>query len=131
MAGRALPTASVSTGRRGQAWTVPCFSFGLRSKGGLMSISLRKRASMGRGICRAMNCHSSKPALLKGKSSVYARAAARAYTDDFPLSKAGLLEWQFIALQIPLPIEALFRSEIDINPPFDRSPKEKQGTVHA
>jgi hypothetical protein len=57
--------------------------------------------------------------------------AARAYTDDFPLSKAGLLEWQFIALQIPLPIEALFRSEIDINPPFDRSPKEKQDTVHA
>src|SRR5438876_3169544 len=50
--------------------------------------------------------------------------AARAYTDDFPLSKAALLEWQFIALQIPLPIEALFRSEIDINPPLDRSPKE-------
>jgi hypothetical protein len=47
------------------------------------------------------------------------------------LSKAGLLEWQFIALQIPLPIEALFRSEIDINPPFDRSPTEKQGTAHA
>jgi hypothetical protein len=57
--------------------------------------------------------------------------AARAYTDDFPLSKAGLLEWQFIALQIPLPIEALFRSEIDIKPPFDRSSKEKQGTAHA
>jgi hypothetical protein len=57
--------------------------------------------------------------------------AARAYTDDFPLSKAGLLEWQFIALQIPLPIEALFRSEIDINPPFDRSSKEKQGSAHA
>jgi hypothetical protein len=57
--------------------------------------------------------------------------AARAYTDDFPLSKAGLLEWEFIALQIPLPIEALFRSEIDINPPFDRSSKEKQGTAHA
>ena len=47
----------------------------------------------------------------------------------FPLSKAGLLEWQFIALQIPLPIEALFHSEIDINPPFDRSPKG-EGRVH-
>jgi hypothetical protein len=57
--------------------------------------------------------------------------AAKAYTDDFPLSKAGLLEWQFIALQIPLPIEALFRNEIDVDPPFDRSPKEKQGTPHA
>ena len=32
-------------------------------------------------------------------------AAAKAYTDDFPLSKAGLLEWDFIALQIPLPID--------------------------
>jgi hypothetical protein len=57
--------------------------------------------------------------------------AAKAYTDDFPLSKAGLLEWQFIALQIPLPIEALFRSEIDINPPFDRSPEGKQGAANA
>jgi hypothetical protein len=57
--------------------------------------------------------------------------AARTYTDDFPLSKAGLLEWEFIALQIPLPIEALFRSEIDINPPFDRSSKEKEGRAHA
>ena len=34
---------------------------------------------------------------------------AKTYTDDFPLSKAGLLEWSFIALQIPLPIETLFR----------------------
>jgi hypothetical protein len=55
--------------------------------------------------------------------------AAKTYTDDFPLSKAGLLEWEFIALQIPLPIEALFRREIDVNPPFDRSPKENQGTA--
>ncbi len=56
--------------------------------------------------------------------------AAKIYTDDFPLSKAGLLEWEFIALQIPLPIEALFRSEIDVNPPFDRSPKRSR-VVHA
>src|ERR1700761_9863611 len=54
--------------------------------------------------------------------------AARTYTDDFPLSKAGMLEWEFIALQIPLPIEALFRSEISTNPPLDRSPNVKQGT---
>jgi hypothetical protein len=63
-------------------------------------------------------------------------AAAKAYTDDFPLSKAGLLEWEFIALQIPLPIEALFRSEIDVNPPFDRSAKvspegSSEGPTHA
>jgi hypothetical protein len=31
------------------------------------------------------------------------------YTHDFPLSKAGLLEWSFIPLQVPLPIETLFR----------------------
>jgi len=55
-------------------------------------------------------------------------AAAKAYTDDFPLSKAGLLEWEFIALQVPLPIEALFRNEIDVNPPFDRSPKGPSGS---
>jgi hypothetical protein len=48
-------------------------------------------------------------------------ATAKAYTDDFPLSKAGMLEWNFIALQIPLPIETLFRREIDVAPPFDRT----------
>jgi hypothetical protein len=49
--------------------------------------------------------------------------AARVYTEDFPLTKAGLLEWSFIALQIPLPIETLFRQGIDLNPPFDRTTK--------
>lgn len=48
-------------------------------------------------------------------------AAAKAYTDDFPLTKAGLLEWSFIALQVPLPIETLFRREIDVSPPLDRT----------
>ena len=46
---------------------------------------------------------------------------ARRYTDDFPLSKAGLLEWSFIALQIPLPIESLFRADVDLNQPYDRT----------
>jgi hypothetical protein len=50
-------------------------------------------------------------------------AATKAYTDDFPLSKAGLLEWEFIALQIPLPIETLFRTDIDLNQPYDRTTK--------
>ena len=54
-------------------------------------------------------------------------ATAKQYTDDFPLSKAGFLEWSFIALQAPLPIEALFRSEIDVNPPFDRTLKGRGG----
>ena len=50
-------------------------------------------------------------------------ATARTYTDDFPLSKAGLLEWSFIALQVPLPIETLFRESVDLSPPFDRTTK--------
>ncbi len=31
-------------------------------------------------------------------------ATARMYTDDFPLSKAGLLQWNFIGLQVPPPM---------------------------
>ena len=46
---------------------------------------------------------------------------ARQYTDDFPLSKAGLLKWSFLPLQIPLPIETLFRRDVDIAEPFDRT----------
>jgi hypothetical protein len=53
-------------------------------------------------------------------------AAARTYTDDFPLSKAGLLEWSFIALQVPLPIESLFREGLDLNPPFDRTTRHAE-----
>jgi hypothetical protein len=48
-------------------------------------------------------------------------ATAKAYTDDFPLSKAGFLEWSFIALQVPLPIETLFREGVDLKPPLDRT----------
>ncbi len=43
------------------------------------------------------------------------------YTDDFPLTKAGLVEWEFIPLQVPLPIEALFRNDVDISEPYDRT----------
>jgi hypothetical protein len=55
-------------------------------------------------------------------------ASARKYTDDFPLSKAGLLEWMFIALQVPLPIETLFREGVDVNPPFDRTMKPPESS---
>jgi hypothetical protein len=54
-------------------------------------------------------------------------ATAKRYTDDFPLSKGGFLEWSFIGLQAPLPIEALFRSEIDVNLPFDRTLRSAEG----
>ena len=57
-------------------------------------------------------------------------ATAQAYTDDFPLTKAGLLEWSFIALQIPLPIETLFREGVDSSPPYDRTfAREQKGTA--
>ena len=46
---------------------------------------------------------------------------AKRYTDDFPLTKAGFLEWFFIPLMIPLPIESLFRGEVDVVEPFDRT----------
>ena len=46
---------------------------------------------------------------------------ARRYTDDFPLSRAGLLEWFFLPLAVPMPIESLFRPEIDGSEPDDRT----------
>jgi hypothetical protein len=46
--------------------------------------------------------------------------AAKRYTDDFPLTKAGFLEWFFISVQVPLPIEVLFDSKVDTNEPYDR-----------
>ncbi|WP_028925292.1 hypothetical protein [Pseudonocardia acaciae] len=48
---------------------------------------------------------------------------ARRYTDDFPLSKANMLEWFFIPVQVALPIESLFRPEIDVDEPYDRTTK--------
>ena len=47
--------------------------------------------------------------------------AAKRYTDDFPLTKAGLIEWFFIPVQVPLPLEALFDAKVDVNEPYDRT----------
>jgi hypothetical protein len=46
---------------------------------------------------------------------------ARRYTDDFPLSKAGYLEWVFIPLLAPLPLESLFAPTVDTREPYDRT----------
>jgi hypothetical protein len=46
---------------------------------------------------------------------------AMRYTDEFPLSKAGLLEWHFIAFDAPLPLEFLFDPSVDIAKPWDRT----------
>src|ERR1700761_964331 len=43
---------------------------------------------------------------------------ARRYTDDFPLSRAGLIEWCIIPLTAPAPLEFLFRPEIDVAEPL-------------
>ncbi len=46
---------------------------------------------------------------------------AKRYTDDFPLTKAGLIEWFFIPLRVPLPLEVLFDPKVDTNEPYDRT----------
>lgn len=48
-------------------------------------------------------------------------AEAQRYVDDFPLSKAGLLEWSFIPLTAPLPVESLFAPGVDVGEPLDRT----------
>lgn len=46
---------------------------------------------------------------------------ARRYLDDFPLSRAGLLEWFTIAVGAPLPLEYCFDPAVDKSEPFDRT----------
>ena len=48
-------------------------------------------------------------------------AEAKRYVDDFPLSKAGLIEWQYIAVGAPLPLEFLFDPTVDVGEPLDRT----------
>lgn len=48
---------------------------------------------------------------------------AKRYVADFPLSKAGYLEWFFIPLQAPLPLESLMDKSVDVSEPFDRTQK--------
>ncbi len=47
--------------------------------------------------------------------------AAKRYVDDFPLSKAGFLDWFYIALDAPLPLEFLFDPKVDVGEPYDRT----------
>ncbi len=46
---------------------------------------------------------------------------AKRYVADFPLSRAGLLEWNYVACGAPLPLEYLFDASIDIAEPWDRT----------
>jgi hypothetical protein len=46
---------------------------------------------------------------------------AKRYVDDFPLSKRGFLDWSYIPLDAPLPLEFLFDPSIDVGEPYDRT----------
>ena len=46
---------------------------------------------------------------------------AKRYVADFPLSKANLIEWEFIACEAPLPLEFLFDQTVDVAAPYDRT----------
>lgn len=46
---------------------------------------------------------------------------AKRYVDDFPLTRAGLLEWVLIGCDAPLPLEFLFDESIDVAEPYDRT----------
>ena len=48
---------------------------------------------------------------------------AKRYVADFPMTKAGYLEWFYIPLQAPLPIESLMDKSIDVSEPYDRTNK--------
>src|SRR2546421_10707501 len=45
-------------------------------------------------------------------------AEARRYVADFPLTKAGYLDWAFIPLMAPLPLESLFGPKADVGAPY-------------
>ena len=47
---------------------------------------------------------------------------AQRYVADFPLSKAGLLEWDYIPVTAaPLPLEFVFDSRVDVGEPLART----------
>src|SRR5207253_5073452 len=48
---------------------------------------------------------------------------AKRYVADFPMTKAGYLEWCYIPLQAPLPLEILMDKSIDVNELYDRTNK--------
>ena len=52
---------------------------------------------------------------------------AKRYVEDFPLSRAGLLEWDYIPLDAPLPLEFIFDPRVDVGEPFDRTKLRTQG----
>ena len=48
-------------------------------------------------------------------------AEAQRYVNDFPLTKKGFLEWTYLPVTAPLPIEALMDPSVDVAEPYDRT----------
>ena len=46
---------------------------------------------------------------------------AKRYVDDFPLTKKGFLEWTYVPVTAPLPLEALMDASVDVAEPYDRT----------
>ncbi|WP_067828312.1 hypothetical protein [Nocardia inohanensis] len=46
---------------------------------------------------------------------------AKRYIEDFPLTKKGFLEWTYVPVTAPLPLEALMSPEVDVAEPYDRT----------
>lgn len=46
---------------------------------------------------------------------------AKRDVDDFPLSRRGFLNWSYIPLDAPLPLEFLFDARMDVGEPYDRT----------
>ena len=53
---------------------------------------------------------------------------ARRYVEDFPLSKAGYLEWFYLPVQAPLPLESLMDASVDVAEPYDRTTPHRSAT---
>jgi hypothetical protein len=51
---------------------------------------------------------------------------AKVYVNDFPLTRAGFLEWSFVPLDAPLPLEYLFDPSVDVGPPYDRTSGQRK-----
>jgi hypothetical protein len=50
----------------------------------------------------------------------------KSYVDEFPLSKNGFLDWHYVALDAPLPLEYLFNPAVDTDEPYDRRAQKLQ-----
>jgi hypothetical protein len=72
------------------------------------------------GIVREIYARTDEPGVVLVFECDSAKQCKR-YTDDFPLTKAGYIEWFHLPVQVAVPLEVLFRTGIDVNEPYDRT----------